>query len=96
MLSEVFFFLFVKTFDFSSPQITLFILFIPYMLSDADKKSADNLTKLAALDLDNLFAETKGITRDVLFKIHQSLLKEWGPDSLGVILEDFMQELLTG
>ena len=28
--------------------------------------------------------------------MQQSLLKEWGPDSLGVLREDTMQELLTG
>ena len=66
------------------------------MLSDANKKPADTLTKLAALDMDNLFAKTKGISKGVLYNVQQSLLKEWGPDSLGVLLEGIMQELLTG
>ena len=93
---KLFFLLFVKTFHLSSSLITFIILFISYMLSDANKKPVDNLTKLVALDLDNLFAKTKGISRGVLFNVQQSLLKEWGPDSLGVLLEDIMQELLTG
>ena len=46
----------VKTFHLSSSLITFIILNISYMLSDADKKPADNLTKLAALDMDNLFS----------------------------------------
>ena len=64
------------------------------MFSDADKKPADNLTKLAALDMDALFSRTKGISKGVLFNIRQSLLKDWGPDSLGVLLEDIMHEQL--
>ena len=65
------------------------------MLSDADKKPADNLTKLAPLDLDNLFAKTKGISRGFLFNVQQSLLRKWRPDSLGVLPEDILLELLT-
>ena len=63
---------------------------------DADNKPADNLTKLAALDMDTLFFKPKGISKGVLFSVRQSLLKEWGPDSLGVLPEDIIQELLTG
>ena len=58
-----------------------------YLLSDANKKPADNLTKPTTLDMDNLFAKTKGISKSVLFNVQQSLLKEWGPDSLGVLPE---------
>ena len=85
-----------KTFHLSSSLITSISFNISYMLSDADKKPADNLTKFVALDMDNLFSKTKGISKCVLFNVQQSLLKEWGPDSLGVLLEDIMQELLTG
>ena len=59
------------------------------------RKPADNLTKLVVLDMDNLFSKTKGISKGIPFNVQQSLLKEWGPDSLGVLLEDIMQELLT-
>ena len=86
----------VKSFHLSSSLITSIILNISYMLSGANKKPADNLTKLAALDMDNLSAKTKDISKGVLFNVQQSLLKEWGPDSLGVLLEDITQELLTG
>ena len=96
--SFIFFFFTNKgqTFHLSSSQITSFIPNVSYILSDADKKPAANLTKLAALDMDNLFAKTPGISKGVLFYVWQSLLKEWGPDSLGVLPEDIMQELLTG
>ena len=36
------------------------------------------------------------ISKGMIYNIRQTLLKEWGPDSLGVLPEDTMQELLTG
>ena len=36
------------------------------------------------------------ISKGMIYNIQQTLLKEWGPDSLGVLPEDTMQELLTG
>ena len=79
----------------SPSQIIFIIPNASYLLSDADKKPADNLRELAALGIDTLFAETQGISKGVFFKVQQSLLKEWGPDSLGVLLVDIMQEPLT-
>ena len=60
-----------------------------------DKQPSDNLTKLAALDIDNLLTKTPDISKGVLFNVCQAILKEWGPDSLGVLPENTMQELLT-
>ena len=37
-----------------------------------------------------------GISKGILFNVQQALLKEWGLDPLGVLLEDTMQELSTG
>ena len=36
------------------------------------------------------------ISKGIVYNIHQSLLKEWGPESLGVLPEDMIQQLLTG
>ena len=36
------------------------------------------------------------ITKGVMYNICQSLLKEWGPESLSVLAEDMIQQLLTG
>ena len=63
-----------------------------YVFQDANKEPADNLTKLAAIDVD----ETRGISKHVIFNVQHSLFKKWGPDSLGVLPEDAMQEVLTG
>ena len=79
--------------SFSNTQITfnVFHLFI-----DPDEQQADNLTKVAAIDINNLLTKTSDISKGILYNIQQILLKEWGPDSLGVLPEDTMQELLTG
>ena len=76
----------VKTFTSHPSLNTSIILNTSYMFSDADKKPADNLTKLTAMDMDDLPSKTRGISKGVLFNVQQSLLKEWGPDSLGVLL----------
>ena len=86
----------IKIFHFSSSLIMPIIANVSHLLADANKKLADNIAKLTTLDIDNLFAKTQGISKGVLFNVWQALLKEWGPDSLGVLLEDIMQELLTG
>ena len=59
----------------------------PLPFSDADKKPANDFMKLT---------ETKEISKGILFNVQQSLLQEWGPDSLGVLPDDMMQELLIG
>ena len=86
----------VKTFHLSSCLIAFIILNILYVLSDANRNQLITLTKLVALDIDNLFCMTKGISKGVLFNVQQSILKEWEPDSLGVLKEDIMQEILPG
>ena len=48
----------------------------------------DNLSKVAAMDIDSLLSKTSEISKGVIYNIHQSLLKEWGPESLGVLHED--------
>ena len=68
----------------------------PMLFTDANKEPADNLTKLAVTDVDDLLCWTRGLSKGIIYDVHQSLLKEWGPDSLGVLPEDTMQELLTG
>ena len=61
---------------------------------DVDKLLADSLAKVAAYDVDKLFSKASTISKGVVLNIHHSLLKEWGADSLGVLPEDTMQQLL--
>ena len=48
------------------------------------------------MDIDSLLSKTSEISKGVIYNIHQSLLKEWGPESLGVLPEGTIQKLLTG
>ena len=66
------------------------------LFSDADKEPANDLIKLAVTNVDDILSKTKGISIGVIYNVCQSLLKEQGPDSLGISPEDTMQELLTG
>ena len=66
------------------------------LFSDSDKETADNLTKLAVTNVDDLLSRTGDISKGVIYNVHQSLLKDWGSDPLGVLPEDIMKELFTG
>ena len=86
----------IKAFYFISSPNTYITFNVFHLFTDVDEQPADNLTKVAALDINNLLTKTSGISKGVLYNIQQTLLKEWGPDFLGVLPEDTMQELLTG
>ena len=86
----------IRAFHFISSPITHTTFNVSHLLIEADKQPTDSLTKVAALDIDNLLIKMPGISKGTLFNVQQALLKEWRPDSLGVLPEDTMQELLTG
>ena len=84
----------IRTFYFISSPNTHITFNVFHLFTD--EQLAVNLTKVAALDIDNLLTKTSEISKGVLYNVRQTLLKEWGPDSLGVLPEDTMQELLIG
>ena len=65
-----------------------------HSLTDADKQPAESLIKVAAFDVDKLLSKVSTTSEGPSFNIQQSLLKEWGLESLGVLPEDTMQQLL--
>ena len=66
------------------------------LFTDADKKPVEDLTSLAALNIEDVLSETQSMSRGILLNVRHSWLKEWGSDALGFLPEDMMQELLTG
>ena len=80
----------IRTFHLTSSPITPIALNVSHLHINADKQPADSLTKVVALDINNLLVKMPGISKGVLFNIHEALLKGWGPDSLGVLPEDTM------
>ena len=55
------------------------------------KLPSDSLAKVVAYNVDKLFAKTSTISEGADLNTHHSLLKKWGPESLGVLPEDIMQ-----
>ena len=85
----------IRAFHFIPSPITHATFNVSHLLIKPDKQPADSLTKVAALDIDNLLIKMPGISKGILFNVQQALLKEWGTVSLGILLEDTMQEQLT-
>ena len=67
-----------------------------HLFTDADNQPADDLSKVVAINIESLLSRTSEISMGVVCNIHQLLLKEWGPESFGVLPEDMIQQLLTG
>ena len=67
-----------------------------HLFINADRQPADNLSKVAAIDIESLLTKTSDISKGVIYNICQTLLKESGSESLCVLPEDTMQQLLTG
>ena len=51
------------------------------LFTDADKKPVEDLTSLAAQNIENVLSKTQPISRGILLNVRQSWLKEWGSDS---------------
>ena len=64
------------------------------LFPDANNKPVDDLTKLATNDVEDILAKMGDISKGILFHVCHSLLKEWEVDSLAVLPENIMQELL--
>ena len=54
-----------------------------------------DLSQVAAFDISRLLSKVPQISESVLFNVHESLIKDWGSESVGALPEDTMQQLLT-
>ena len=59
----------IRAFHFISSPITHITSNVSHLLTDVDKQPADYLTKVAALDSDNLLVKMTGISKGVLFNV---------------------------
>ena len=85
---------FISYFIFSPHTHITLIVF--HLFIGADEQPADNFMKVAALGINTLFSKTSAISKGILYNVQQTLLKEWGSESLCILPEDTIQELLTG
>ena len=56
---------------------------------------SESLKHIAAYDVEELLATSSGLSESLLLQLRQSLSKEWGPSSVGILPEDSIQKLLT-
>ena len=86
----------IQIFTHSSNQFLFpFTVNIFPLSIDADKQLADNLSQIAAFNVENLLLETSETRKGAIDNVCQSLLKEWGPESLSALPLDTIQKLLT-
>ena len=74
-----------------SPFLSYCIYYFLYI----DIQPSESLYQVAALDIDRLLSNAPEISESDLFNVWESLLKDWGPETVGVLPEDTMQQLLT-
>ena len=60
-----------------------------------DIQPSESLSQVAAINIDKFLSKAPEISKKVLFKVWESLLKDWGPQSVGALPEDTMQQALT-
>ena len=55
----------------------------------------ESLEQIAAFDVEKLLPKSAILGENLLLQLQQSLIKEWGTGSVGILPEDFVQKLLT-
>ena len=73
----------------------IFSPFPGYLFLLADTQPSESLSQVAAFDISRLLSKAPQISNSVLFNVRESLIKDWGPESIGALPEDTMQQLLT-
>ena len=59
----------IKTFQFISSPNTHITFNVFHLFTDVDEQPAGNLTKVVALDINNLLTKTSGISKGVLYNV---------------------------
>ena len=65
-----------------------------FVFLGVDDQPADSLHRVAAFKVEDLPQKSSQMGKDVIDKVCQTHLKEWGPKSLSTLPEDTIQELL--
>ena len=60
-----------------------------------DTQPSESLSQVAAFDISRLLSKAPEISKSVLFNVQESLFKDWGPESVGALPEDTIQQMLT-
>ena len=55
----------------------------------------ESLEQIATFDIEKLLTKFATLRENLLLQLQQSLTKEWGTGSVGILPEDFIQKFLT-
>ena len=55
----------------------------------------ESLEQIATFDIEKLLSKSTTLSENLLLQLQQSLSKEWGTGSVGILPKDFIQKLLT-
>ena len=55
----------------------------------------ESLEQIATFDIEKLLSKSATLRENLLLQLWQSLTKEWGTGSVGILPKDFIQKLLT-
>ena len=64
-------------------------------LLDIASKPMESLEQIVTFDIEKLLSKSATLSENLLLQLWQSLAKEWGTGSVGILSEDFIQKLLT-
>ena len=76
--------------------VPIYRINVLHLFTDADDQPADDLSNVAAINIDQYLSKTSEISKGIVYNIHQCLMREWEPGSLGGLPEDIIQQLWTG
>ena len=70
-------------------------MLFPFFLVDIASKPTESLEQIAAFDVEKLLSKSATLSENLLLQQQQSLTKEWGTGSVGILPKDFIQKFLT-
>ena len=62
---------------------------------DTSSRPLESLQHIAAYDVEKLLSTSSRLSESLFLQLRQSLTKEWGSSSVGILPEDSIQKLLT-
>ena len=69
-------------------------MFFSFVL-DITSKPMESLEQIATFDVEKLLSKSAILSENLLLQLWQSLTKEWGTGSVGILPKDFIQKLLA-
>ena len=75
-------------------QYIIIPMIFPFVL-DIASKPMESLEQITTFDVEMLLCKSATLSENSLLQLQQSLTKEWGTGSVGILPKDFIQKLLT-